>query len=360
MTQGALGRGVDALLVRRGNDALWRGFPTLAGRSDLWVTGFVAAHLLDLRAREVDLDDTAAALLGSRQESGGWGYAAHVPSDADSTAWCARAVHAFDSVEGQAAARGVLAGHRVGDGYATYRPDSGIVTFVEAAGAGSVLGWTQAHPDVTAAVLLAGEPADPELAEDVLAALVRGQTGAGFIDAYWWRGPCYASALTLRALEERGRCLQEEEAGVMHRGLCRVQREDGGFALGSAAESDPFTTALGLEALCRLRRGDTAAARAADALLAMQREDGSWAGAHVMRIPTAGVTDPRHVPRWQRDTGGGNSFVRDTDGLFATAVAVAALDLWNHRPREHDALVPVQPPYHVADDVEIVRPAGTG
>lgn len=357
MTADALRRAVDALVALRADDGLWHGFPTLAGRSEHWVSGFVATHLLGLHGLDVDLTDTAATLLGSRHDDGGWGYDAHVPTDADSTAWCAQAVRRDDSATGRRAAREVLAAHRVGDGYATYRADSGIVEFVQSSGPDAMRGWTQAHPEVTAAVLLAGEPADDADAEAVLTALVRHQTGAGFLEAYWWRGPCYASALLLRALNARGRCLDETEAGLMRRGLARVQREDGGFGLGSTTRSDPFTTALGLEALCRLGQADARADEAAATLLGLQQDDGRWAGAHVMRLPTASVTDPRHVTGWQRDTGGGNSYVHDTDGLFATALSVSSLDLWQQGGGT-GVLEPVTPPHHLGDDVEIVRAAG--
>lgn len=357
MTSDALRRAVDALVALRADDGLWHGFPTLAGRSEHWVSGFVVTHLHGLGGIDVDLASTVSTLLASRHTDGGWGYAAHVPTDADSTAWCAQAVRHDDSAAGQEAARAVLADHRVGDGYATYRSDSGIVEFVQAGGTDGVLGWTQAHPEVTAAVVLAGEPADVADAEEVLTSLAHHQTGAGFLEAYWWRGPCYASALLLRALNARGRCLDEPEAGLMRRGLGRVQREDGGFGLGSTSRSDPFTTALGLEALCRLGQAHDRAERAAMTLLGLQQDDGRWAGGHVMRLPTASVTEPRHVSGWQRDTGGGNSYVRDTDGLFATAVAAWALDLWQ-RGADAGELEPVAPQRHLADDVQIVRPAG--
>jgi hypothetical protein len=47
-----------------------------------------------------------------------------------------------------------------------------------------------------------------------------------------------------------------------------------------------------------------------------------------MRIPAPGVVHPEHVDEWSRGTGGGNSFVLDKDGLFATAAACSALDRW--------------------------------
>ena len=54
---------------------------------------------------------------------------------------------------------------------------------------------------------------------------------------------------------------------------------------------------------------------------------GAWRGDYVLRIPAPDVTDPRRVPEWSRATGGGNSFVMDRDGLFATTMACHALAL---------------------------------
>lgn len=353
-----LAEAVAALVGQRSGDGLWQGFPTLAGQSDLWVSGFVATHLADLELVPVDLAPTRQALVAARADDGGWGYAAHVPTDADSTAWCARAVAPVDSAEGRAEALGVLADHRVGAGYATYRPTSGIVAFVEASTFDTVSGWTVAHPDVTVAVLLAGEPADTGDADDVLRDLVSRQTGAGFVESYWWRGPLYASTLLLRALRRRGRWLGEDAAGLLYRGLARVQFDEGGFGLGADRRPDAFTTALGLEALCHLagRDHDRRRDRAAEALMALQGSDGGWEGGHVMRIPSAGVVDPRHVARWSRDTGGGNSFVRDVDGVFATCVAVAALDWWARDPGPMVPEVVITPMPALAGDVDVVRP----
>ena len=45
----------------------------------------------------------------------------------------------------------------------------------------------------------------------------------------------------------------------------------------------------------------------------------------MLRIPAPDVKDPNRVSGWRRGTGGGNSFVMDEDGVFATALALYAL-----------------------------------
>jgi hypothetical protein len=340
---------------------LWRGFPTLAGESDLWVSGFVAAHLSNVELVSFDTAPTVEALLGSAYTDGGWGYSANVPPDADSTAWCAMAVAEADAADVLTDARRVLEDHRDGNGFATYLPESGIVKFIEASSSSSVRGWTSAHPDVTAAVLLAGVPGrGADDSEDVLQDLVASQTGAGFIASHWWRGPFYGSALVLRALNTRGRRLEPRGEGLMYRGLARKQLADGGFGLGASSSSDPFSTAFGLEALCRLAHLDDDGRRdqAANALLASQGKDGGWAGDFVLRIPAPDVVNPRLVDVWSRGTGGGNSFVPDVDGVFATAAAAHSLDLWHWGPIDMGAYAPVTAAQSSVVNAVVVRSSG--
>ncbi len=383
-------RAVHYLEGKRRRDGLWEGFPTLAGSSSVWVSGFVAAHLRSMTSPAIDLTFTLSALRAARRPEGGWGYGGPVPVDADSTAWCMLAIadgatigfHLGTTTAATtttatnptttpvvaaatttdtllAEARGVLARHRVGNGYATYRADSGIADFIGARSPDVVRGWTAAHPDVSAAVVMAlttsgagpvgtlsdsrgGDPGHPDGDPDdeaVLVDLVGAQQEAvGLVPSYWWRGPYYGTALLLRCLAARRRRLGPYREELMYDGLARMALAGGGFGLGAAAVPDAFSTALGLEALCRLGDLDQldAARSLRDAavrvLLANQREDGSWPGDYILRIPAPDVTDPRLVPRWSRDTGGGNSYVPDVDGLFATVSAAYALDCWLAEP----------------------------
>ncbi len=64
----------------------------------------------------------------------------------------------------------------------------------------------------------------------------------------------------------------------------------------------------------------------AHALLQSQQENGSWLGDFTMRIPPPDDTDPDLNSSWSNVDGGGNSFINDKDGLFATAMTCYALD----------------------------------
>ena len=141
---------------------------------------------------------------GRRDPSGGWGYNATVPPDADSTIW---AVQLAERVAGGAsaslgAARAFLERHRrPGGGLATYadaapvRADMGFPAWV------SYRGWTSAHPCVTAAasnVRLLGDQPD-----ELDAYLRRTQRSDGSWPAYWWADREYATALAVLGLAGR-------------------------------------------------------------------------------------------------------------------------------------------------------------
>jgi hypothetical protein len=136
--------------------------------------------------------------------------------------------------------------------------------------------------------------------------------------------------MVLRALTSRRLRLSEAQAHLLARAIKREQLSDGGFVLGAGEKLDPFTTALALESLCHLSHlgGERERRAAGSALLAAQGEDGGWTGDYVMRIPAPDVADPSHVARWSREGGGGNSYILDRDGLFATALACSSLEYW--------------------------------
>jgi squalene cyclase len=311
-------------------DGCWRGFPTLAGESNVWVTAFVAAHLREIAPRRTALRAARAYLAAQRWPGSGWSYGGDVPPDADSTAWCLLTLEGTALLSRAVAseAREFLASHQTAPGTSTYGETGGIRGYIGAGTGVSTEGWTSPHPDVTAAALLAGVPragGAPWLA--AMKRLIAAQSGAGFWEAYWWRGPFYTTALVLRAVGKAGHRLPLERA---HRALAALEREqlgDGGFGLGASVVSDPFTTALALESFTRLAYlGGAEGRRAATrALLRQQLADGSWPGDYVMRIPAPDVLDPRHVASWSLGSGGGNSYVPDSLGVFASTLACYAL-----------------------------------
>jgi hypothetical protein len=308
----------------------WTGFPTLAGRSDVWVQAFVVAHVGRLGFPRSVMHKARSQLRTAQKRDGGWSYGSNVPSDADSTAWALAALSRLPA-DAHEAARSFLRAHHRDMGFATFSRESGIAQYI-GANDRSVDGWTSSHPDVTAAVLASDSTVlNSTQLEAALGQLQAQQTGAGFVSAYWWRGPFYASALMLRAFWRSRRRIAPETADRLVVGLEREQMPHGGFGLGASLDLDAFNTALALECLCRLPGSALTERRvgAVEALLRSQRPDGTWAGDFVLRIPSPDVIDPTLVRAWQRGSGGGNSYVFDTNGVFATALAAYSIHLWD-------------------------------
>jgi hypothetical protein len=323
-----LRRGVDRLASIAGEDG-WRNFRTLAGESGVWVSAFVVARIARVAARRAAVRRARQAIAAAQDPSGGWSFGNGVPADADSTAWALQALEGtrlLDATQRQRAGE-FLEAHRAGDGYSTYASDGAIATFI-GAGERSISGWTSEHPDVTAAVLAAGPPGTTDAAALVsLGSLVARQAGTGWWPAYWWRSSQYTGTLVVRALARRGWTLPPATERLLLEALERQQLPDGGYPLGGAHETDPFSTGLAVETLSLLSAPEAGELRdrAAGALLATQLGDGGWSGDYQLRIPPPDVHTPRHVAEWTRGGGGGGSFVLDRDGLFATAQACAAL-----------------------------------
>ena len=159
------------------------------------------------------------------------------------------------------------------------------------------------------------------------------RTEEGFIKSYWWRGPFYTTTLMLRAIHVRREILPKESAEGILKGLKNLQLDAGGFAVEKGNKSDSFSTALALEALVYLSGigGQNEAHTCAKALLKMQTDDGNWEGDFILRIPAPNVLDPETVAAYNNVDLGGNSFIKDRDGLFATAMACHALDCYKHK-----------------------------
>ena len=311
----------------------WTGFPTLAGTSDCWVTGFLVSHIAAFAPKDRQLVSARQYLASQFQKAeGGWGYSMHVPVDADSTAWCLLALSGCStlSTDKRRMSESLLEKHFNGFGICTYRAEHGIRDFIEAGPEISTDGWTQAHLDVTAAALLtkafARSGADAEAA---LQWLMGAQSPAGVLPSYWWRGQYYASVMTLRACLHHKFKPQKQFVKRLRELLLRKQLADGGFALGGLDQADAFSTAIALECMHHLNSYGLSidALSTTNCVLQMQRDDGGWVGDSVMRIPACHEIDPDGIRHWSRGTGGGNSFVADTDGLFATVLCAHSLDL---------------------------------
>ncbi len=329
LVDNAIKKGINYLLSRAIHGR-WRGFPTMAGESDIWVTGFIVTHIYKLCLHEQVIEEAQKFLLKSRQPSNGWSYSTTVPSDADSTAWCLMAIQSGSLLTALelANAKSFLWSHFIANGISTYKVDSGIREFISAPNNEAIQGWTSAHTDVSIAAVLAD--INNEKVTEIITWLTDQQTNEGFIDSYWWRGPFYTTTILLRALSLRQESLSNAHAKKIIESLIKRQLPDGGFGLDTSTHLDPFTTALSLESFLHLSGNDSPPEKhlCAKSLLQSQNEEGSWEGNYILRIPAPNILDPNQVVAWNTHHGGGNSFVKDQDGLFATAMACYALDCY--------------------------------
>ena len=329
MVDEAINKGIEYLLSLIENNR-WRGFPTLAGESDVWVTGFVLTHICNLCEQKDVIKEAQNFLLASQYPSGGWSYSQQVPPDADSTAWCLMALQSCKDFNGTVfeKAKEFLWSHFTNGGLSTYRWESGIGDFISAPNSEAIIGWTSSHPDVSIAAILADIKNDK--VPEVINYLLNRQTNEGFINSYWWRSGYYTTTLLLRAISMLRHHLPEKNAVMIAELLVRRQLAEGGFGIDLSVSTDPFTTALALESFVHLSYLGYATERTmcANALMLSQHENGSWAGDFILRIPAPYVIDPEQVESWNSSHGGGNSFVEDKNGIFATALACYALDCW--------------------------------
>ncbi|HEY0394489.1 MAG TPA: prenyltransferase/squalene oxidase repeat-containing protein [Candidatus Elarobacter sp.] len=298
-------------------DGAWLDFELDRTPSDAWVTGYAGLGLLAARAALPGAMPSAdAALRGARawllracEGRGGWGFNAHAPVDADSTALATTFLASTGGAP--AAAYDTLRRHRHDDGgYSCYERFSDVST------------WAVSHGDVSATALraLLTEPArDTESIERCARYLAEQQLGDGSWPSFWYTTRAYSVAFVLDALHALGarhrldarEALRENGAALLalHRLEAAVR-----FACDDVPRDDAFALALALETVARF--GDAAdAAALLDDLLALQRIDGRF---------TAAVPFMRPDP-WNYEDGDPQASVLDPFGLFTTATALRAL-----------------------------------
>lgn len=317
--QQTIKQGVDYLISKQ-EDGAWKGFPTLAGESNIWVTGFILAHISTLIQDTSIIKLSAQFLRNAIHPTGGWSYSQFVPSDADSTAWCMMALQQNKALNENelVQAKQFLWSHIINKAVSTYRVDSGILDFIGIPDPQFIAGWISPHPDVTIAAILA----DPqnEINAERINALIALQNEVGFFPAYWWISSLYTTTLLLRALTVRQEKLPLQQLALLEKGLQQ-------WSLNESA----FETALALELFSYLNGFESNCEAAIMQLLNTQQADGSWKGEYILRIPAPNIIHPNEIDSWNNSSGGGNSLIEDKDGLFATTMAVYALSAWRKK-----------------------------
>lgn len=298
--EGTLQRGLANLLRCQHPAGSFTDFWLPVGTSDAWVTAYtgLALHAVStcqgLRAGLRTQADVAAHragtwLLTHQQQTGGWGYNAAVPADADSTAHALSLLARLGlPVPDQAVA--FLRSHEVqGEGFRTYD------------WAGPQHSWTQPCPDVTAAALRAlydlGELTTLQLRAAWETALEGHQGATGLWSGYWWLHAAYPTGLALEIWEAAG---------------CPPLRSPECVFPAPQRRRSAFELAWHLRAQHAL--GSTSAVRTAAELAAMQQADGGWPVQSILQVPPAHPT-----------SGGVTLRAHDAKRVFTTASALHAL-----------------------------------
>ena len=285
-------RAVTFLVSRQAETGIWQDFDLEPGSSDAWVTAYVGQALQSVGGSEADQARGRAAdwLQQAHRPSGGWGYNALTPVDADTTA------HALLFLLGQQSAVPAAA---VGRLRHFANPDGSFRTFD---GHDSEHSWGHGHPEVTAAaartLYLFGEAADVALVDAATAYLRATQQSNGLWQAFWWTTPLYSAVEAIQLLDTCGGGYDRED---LRRAL-------------AAPAAGAFEEALQVRLLVSQgfrQRADIVMGR----LLASQQLDGSWRSIPILRVT---------APDSSLDVPAG-PIAADSERLFTTATVVLAL-----------------------------------
>jgi squalene cyclase len=340
------------LLQRQSSDGCWRDFATSAGESEDWVTGYVGWSLLSSGRLPVEAQQRAAQwLIESQFPQGGWGYHRHVVVDADSTAWCLRFLALVDQSNQNSSDPGarkamddgisVLLMHQHADGgFSTYRDPEPIRAYIQAAEDRDLSGWCMPQLCVTAAAMAALHEtgASKSALKSGVTYSLRQQHG-GFWHSYWWEGPHYATAHTLRALTSLPGNEGKAAVSAAHAWLRSCQQTDGSWgtsiAKGQHEMGRPFYTALALQGLLPddSDASQNAIRQGVQWLIQHQESDGGWQASARLLLPETHDQLPWLTHDWPEQIQGTGIARRDHRRIFTTATALKALaDALSQKP----------------------------
>ncbi len=303
----AIASGVDFLLAERTQDGLWRDFNFGNLASDEWVSGYIGAHLAELRnddGRHAALQ--AWHILRERREQGaGWGYHRATPPDADSTAWIiilARRL-GLDTEPQVSANMPFMAQHLDRHGAAATYSEAVLERIDHRLpNTRAHRQWCKAHAEVTASAALAGlEPA--------MQNLIGSQGPDGSWPSFWIETDAYATGVACEALAhaaapEAGHCIESAARwAIAHVDRAGIGAFERSWLLRIALHDDRF-------------HDDQKVHEAMRVLLREQRADGSWDADCAMLVP---VMDAR----CEREQ---TAVALDIHRNFTTATVIGTMD----------------------------------
>ena len=309
----AINRGIDFLLNSQQQSGWWKDFYLPAGKSDEWVTAYIACHLARLKNYKTDeaLNRAWDILQTRYRPNKGWGYNALTPADADSTSWTCLLALALGFEDRLPVDMNDLMGQyfTAEGGITTYSEKEPIRAKTGLSADSSFGGWQMLHLCVTAAYALTGN-------EKALDYLYQHQHTDGYWDSYWWTMPEYATSLAVEAMQQNG-------ADKYEKAILKAKT----WACNQAAHALDDNNANGFKMsllLNILLTGDNdneqekLNSRIAEYLLNAQQEQGCWDGTAELRVPMPANTDPDNkTDSW---------VVKDMNKNFTTATVLGALN----------------------------------
>ena len=317
------------LLACQDGRGCWLDFPAVGSGSDEWVTAYVGAAVAPVGTPAARAAATKAwqGLAARRRWSGGWGYMAAAPTDADSTATALRLAEAIGAGRTLRAwrARLFLGQHQL--------PSGGLCTYIWPRRVAwqmdlreTYKGWCSAHACVSAnaahLALFRGR-------RRLRAYLRSAQLADGSWRAYWWYDE--KACATAMASEALASSSDPADASALEHAV-RWAMTDASrhpvIASLAAPDGSPYAMALRLRVLLRGRADDALAALQLASLgwlLAAQRPDGTWAPSAWLRFPPTEVEDTTTIPEWHIGTMMRAGVLPDGRGLFTTATVLTAL-----------------------------------
>lgn len=329
LIENSIDQGLNFLSSHQNSQHLWEDFTTLAGVSNLWVSGYILDKIHPIVGNDSLLSYAAKALLKFSKYGRWWGYNQFVPPDADSTSFVVLGtfpIFRWSEMQKEKAYN-FLETHRRVEGYSTYSQPDAIRRFMRVNSNINFDGWCQAHNEVTAAVLLALKKmgiSKNSITYDIERLLSKTERKY-LMPSYWWRSPFVATALFLRCMHDYNISLDTDKLIRLELDISSKQLKDGSWAPDEDKTPCPFTSAKALEILLYCPGFEKSIDAGVEWLLEKQLPDGSWICPPILRIPTPDCIDPAKVSVWRIDGKGGNSWITAQNRCYTSATIISVL-----------------------------------
>lgn len=317
----AISKSLDFILTHKNENGAWEDFITHIGKSTSWVTGYILYTIKEFITSKKNFEDTKSYLLNVF-ENNGWGYNPTVPPDADSTSFVVLGLDGIVNWKNNMREKIILflKNHKVNGGYSTYNNHSGVFKTMNLPLGFPIHGWTQAHNEVTASVMMALQKLDAK-PNGCPKELLSPQDNRGMWNSYWWTSDLVATEISLEYLKKQNFPIKNSKK--IQQSIRSMQAKDGSIFLNQVPS--PFNTSLGLKILILQNSDKKSLIKISDWLISNQNNEGSWPSEYILRIPRTDCVNPKSGTPWTFDGLGVNCIIKDQEKLFTTTTILSSL-----------------------------------